>query len=113
MRGLTIVAAREDSLGTAVEIACAQAALGGAAKLFLSSGAIAAVSNLERPLADSEQPQLLQSIATAIELGVTVIACQSGLATARIDLETLPEGIAGGGLVGLISSLGDDRLIAV
>jgi hypothetical protein len=99
MRGLTVIVATDDParFQAALTLACAQAALGGPAKLYFNEGAA-------RLLAD------LTPLETARELGVRVIACQSGLAEAGL---AMPEGAEAGGLVSLLADLGDDRLVTV
>ncbi len=97
MRGLTIIVSGADSAGldAALTLANAQAALGGRARVYLHDAAV----TLAFP-ADLR--------AAADELGVLFIACQTAL-----DLHgvALPAGFEGGGMVGLLSSLGDDRLV--
>jgi hypothetical protein len=44
---------------------------------------------------------------------VAIIACQTGLALGDYDAAALDPRVETGGLVGLMASLGDDRLIAL
>jgi predicted peroxiredoxin len=99
MRGLTVIVATDDRarFQAAVTIASAQAALGGRARLYFNEGAV-------RLLAD------MTPLATAGELGVSFIACQTGLADAGL---ALPDGVQAGGMVSLLAELEDDRLIAL
>lgn len=101
MRGLTIIVATGDAdrFAAAVAIASASAALGGRTRLYLHDGAVAR-------LADTD-------LSDALALDVAIIACQTGLASAGIDLSTLNGRIAAGGLVSLLAALDDDRLLTV
>nr|WP_101750161.1 peroxiredoxin [Sphingomonas guangdongensis] len=100
MRGLTIVVASTDAerFGSACTLASAHAALGGRTRLYLHDAAVRVLTAEHRLLA------------TAQELGVAVIACQTGLAAQGV---ALPAGTEGGGMVSLLADLGDDRLIVV
>jgi peroxiredoxin family protein len=100
MRGLTIVVASKEAerFGAACTMASANAALGGRTRLYLHELAVA-VLGAEHEL-----------LATARELGVEVIACQTGLAAHAM---TLPDGVVAGGMVSLLAELGDDRLITI
>jgi len=120
MRGLTIVVAEASPqrFRTALNLAAAQGALGGRARLFLDG---AAVALLKPPLRDDEDatyrkaglPILPELLDAAFELGVTVVACQSGLLLADVEASALDPRIGYGGMVGLLQQLGDDRLVVV
>jgi peroxiredoxin family protein len=99
MRGLTIVVATADAerFGAACTMASAQAALGGRVRLYLHGAAVAVLA---------EDHLLLE---TAQELGVMVIACQTGLAAHGI---LLPDGVEAGGMVSLLATFCDDRLVS-
>ncbi len=98
MRGLTIIVATADParFRAALMLASAHAAIGGTTRVYAHEGAV-------RLLVHGE---LLN---TARQLGVTLIACQTGLADADM---ALPDSVEGGGLVSLMADLGDDRLVA-
>lgn len=100
MRGLTLVVATADPdrFRCALLMASAQAALGGRARLYAHEGAV-------RLLAVPDD-----ALTTARELGVRLIACQTGLAEAGLPL---PDGVEAGGLVSLMAALDDDRLVAI
>lgn len=119
MRGLTIIAASADveRFRAALSLACAQAALGGAARVYCHEAAV-------RLLLPGEDPDDAQRIAAGLPTrthllheaqasGVTLIACQSGLAAAGIPFNVLPFGIEPGGLVSLLAGLGEDRLVTL
>jgi peroxiredoxin family protein len=99
VRGLTVVLVSEDParFGAAVQLAAASAALGGRVTLYCHDAAV-------RCLADAD------TLAPARDLGVRVIACQTGLAQHGA---TLPDWAEAGGLVSLIAELGDDRLVTL
>lgn len=100
MRGLTLLIATADPerFRMALTLASASAALGGRTRVYFHEAAVALIGTSE-PL-----------IATAIETGATLIACQTGLAIAGMEAGDLPEGVETGGLVGLLADLGNDRL---
>lgn len=100
MRGLTIVLASADPAryDVALTMASAQAALGGPSRLYLHGSAVTL-------LAPDRGPPLL---ATALELGVAIIACQTALCVHAV---ALPDDTEAGGMISLFSSLDDDRLI--
>ncbi|MDF7775465.1 peroxiredoxin [Sphingomonas sp. AOB5] len=103
MRGLTILVATADAerFRMALTLAAANAALGGRTRVYLHEAAVALLGT-DEPL-----------IATAMETGATLIACQTGLAIAEMDASALPEGVETGGLVGILADLGDDQLTTV
>lgn len=118
MRGLTILVATGDAerLHAALTYAAAGAAAGGNVRLHLHEGAvallrppIAAPADVVRSAAGL--PTLAQIFDDAIALGVAITVCQSGLALARIDLDDLDDAISAQGPVGLLSSLGEDRIL--
>ncbi len=96
LRGLTIIASDGDRLSLAVELALAHAALGGATRLFVTGAATAHIATL--PFGDLRAMQ------------VRVLICQSRAADCAIDLAQLP-GVEGGGLISLLQTLDDDRLV--
>jgi predicted peroxiredoxin len=100
MRGLTLLIATADParLRAALTLASANAALGSRTRVYFHEEAVPLLAT-----GDS-------LIATAIETGATLIACQTGLAAANLTAEGLPDGVETGGLIGLLADLGDDRL---
>ncbi|HET9511902.1 MAG TPA: hypothetical protein VFO80_12200 [Sphingomonas sp.] len=99
MRGLTIVVASDDParFDAALTLVNAQAAIGGRARLYLHDTAV--LLRFVGALAD-----------TARELGVEMIACQTALDRHRV---APPADVVGGGMVGLLASIDDDRLVVV
>ncbi|HET8612848.1 MAG TPA: DsrE family protein [Sphingomonas sp.] len=120
MRGLTIIVADMSSerFRTALGLAAAQAALGGRARVFCQGEA---VSVLRPPIQGMEDdahedaglPTLAMLFEEALGLGVELIACQSGLQLTNTDAATLDRRITFGGLVSLMQTLGEDRLVSV
>lgn len=101
LRGLTVIVADGDAarFACAVELAASWAALGGSVRLFCRGGA---ALRLKDP-----------ALAEAMACGVRVIACQTALAEHAIDLSTHDARIEAGGMVSLLSTLGEDRLVVV
>ena len=104
MRGLTILVATADParFRAALTLAAAHAALGGRTRLFLHEEAVALLRTADDALS--------HLVSTAIESGATLIACQTGLARAGLAETDLPAGAETGGLIGLLATLGEDRL---
>jgi predicted peroxiredoxin len=119
MRGLTILAATADveRFRAALSLACAHAAVGGNARLYCHEAAVA----LLVPGADAGDDTLVatglatraQLLAEALDSGVTLIACQTGLAAQGIAFDALAPGTEPGGLVSLLAGLNEDRLVAL
>ncbi|MHA6722441.1 peroxiredoxin [Sphingomonas sp. RS2018] len=97
MRGLTVIVAGadRDRFDAALTLVSAQAALGGRARLYCHGPAV-------KLLADAAL------LVTALDLGVEIIACQTALADHGVRL---PTGAEAGGMVSLLQTLGDDRLV--
>ena len=116
---LTILLAAEDAprARAALSLALAQAALGGRVRLYAHERAVAALVAVPRAdddsvvLAESGLPDRCAMLTMAVESGVTLIACQTGLAMTGLTIGDLAQGIEAGGLVGLLATLGDDRLV--
>jgi predicted peroxiredoxin len=120
MRGLTIILTGNDpeKLYSALSIAAAQAATGAATRIFfegLSVGLLADQAPLPRDKERQSQglPSLAELRHEATELGVGLIACQGGMALAKLDIDQLGKETEAGGLIGLMTSLGDDRLVTL
>jgi len=120
MRGLTIIIAGQDParLRSALGMAAAQAALGGAARLFLDGKAagllrapIAAPDDVEHQAAGL--PTIGELVDTCLALGARIILCQTGLALAGLAAASLDPRLETGGMTGLLAALGEDRLVAL
>ncbi len=119
MRPLTIVVTTGDAerLRGALMLASAQAAMGGAARLFLQ---LDAITLLRAPIAAAQDdahrakglPTLAALLDEALAIGVDIIACQSGLALNEMTAAALPEGVETGGPIGVLAQVqDDDRLL--
>ena len=121
MRELRIIVATADAerLRGALVVASAQAALGGAASIFLQ---LDAVSLLRPPIVASQDethraaglPTLAMLIEEAAALGVSLSACQTGLALSGLDAAELPSGVDVGGPIAFLQATDDQaRLLFV
>lgn len=114
MRGLNIVVTTADAerLRGALVLAAAQAAMGGTAAIFLQLDAVAL---LKAPLAaprDADHsaaglPDLATLLTDSLALGVTISACQSGLALSGVAAADLPEGVGVDGPIGFLQQMDD------
>ena len=122
MTGLTIIVATADGerFRAAMTLATAQAALGGRVRVYCHERAVALLrvapddddddDDGAAALAAAGLPDRPALIAMAIDGGVALIACQTGLALAGLEMGDLAVGVEAGGMVGLLASLGDNRL---
>ncbi|WP_340264887.1 DsrE family protein [Sphingobium mellinum] len=119
MRELRIIVATADAerLRGALVLAAGQAALGGRASLFLQ---LDAVTLLRTPISTPRDeahaaaglPTLAALIEDAVALGVSLLACQSGLALAGITADALPAGVEASGPLSFLQATSDEaRLI--
>lgn len=119
MRDLRIIVTTGDAerLRGALVLACAQAALGGQASIFLQLDAVGLLQpSTQAPRDDAHRAAGLPTLATLVEeavaLGVTLTACQSGLALCRLSVGELPDGVEVGGPVSFLQATQDQaRLI--
>lgn len=120
MRPLRIIVTTADAerLRGALMLASAQAALGGAAALFLQLDAVALLRTpIIAPQDAAHQaaglPDLATVLAEAQALGVTISACQSGMALCGIVADALPPGVDVGGPVGFMQATGDEARLLI
>ncbi|WP_109806122.1 DsrE/DsrF/DrsH-like family protein [Sphingosinithalassobacter portus] len=119
LRGLTIIVVSGDPerFRAALTLACAQSALGGGARLFAHEGAAALfVAGEEEDAAALKThglPTRSDLLAMAVEAGVSLIACQTGLAIAGHQATDLPPGVETGGMIDILATLGEDRLVTI
>jgi predicted peroxiredoxin len=118
LRGLTIVVADDDAerLRTALVMALAQAALGGAVGMFLQGEAVRLIRlPIEAPRdpanAAAGLPTLAALVEDALTSGITLTACQSGLALIGSEAKQFDPRIGWGGMVNILAELGEDRLV--
>ena len=93
MRGVTplaVIVGSGDRAPTALAVAAAAAALGRPVAMLFDGDSVRAL--------DAADPAL----AAALDLGVAVTACQSGLAAAGIAASALPAGVTTGGMIGFL-----------
>ncbi len=120
MAGLAIIISSvdPDRFRAALTLALAQAALGGRVEVYFHEYSVLLLHNAAHDdddsgdLAGAGLPDRLQLLAMAQGAGITLTACQTGLALTNIPIEALVEGARAGGMVGLLAGLGSDRLIS-
>ena len=120
MRGLTIIVADVSSerFRTALDMAVSQAALGGTARIFLNGEAVSIVRQPivgweDEAYEDAGLPTLPQLYAEALDQGVAVMICQSGMQMTGAEPRDYDARVEYGGMVSLLQGLGDDRLVAI
>ncbi len=120
MRELRIVVLTADAerFRGALMLAAAQAALGGGAAVFLQLDAVALLRAPVTAPCDAAHvgagmPALATLLTETLALGVTVTACQSGLALAGLSAEDLPDGVEAGGPVAFLQSTGDEARLLI
>ncbi|MGN5375979.1 DsrE family protein [Sphingomonas hankookensis] len=111
MRGLTIVVAGPDPdrFRAALTMACAAAALGGRTRVYLHEQAVTLLTATGS--APAGLPDLAELRAVASDSGVELIACQTGLALAGVSATRAD--VAAGGMIDLLATLSDDRLVTL
>ena len=121
MRGLKIVVLTADAerFRGALTLAAAHAAIGGSAVVLLQLGAVALLGPAtfvqdDPACAAIGLPTLAELLEEALDLGVEIVACQSGLMLAGLRAAELDARIAVGGPVGFLQTLDpEERLIIV
>ena len=88
----------------ALTLAAAAAALGRDVAMLFDGGSVVA-------LGPAAEPGIAAALATARDLGVSITACQSGLAAAGLAATALPEGTVGGGMIGFLAAHVDAQLL--
>ena len=118
MRGLTIIIADVSStrFRAALSLASAHVALGGKARLFLSGEAVSIVRAPVNGWDDDEyaaigQPNMASLYAEALDAGVGFIVCQTGMALGGAEMADFDSRVEAGGMVSLLATLGNDRLV--
>ena len=99
MRLMIVVSSGGSRLTTALTLAAAAAALGREVTMLFDGASVTAL------LAGDEL------LATALDLGVRIVACQTGLAEAGIAATALPAGVVTGGMVSFLADAGDTQLL--
>jgi len=121
MPGLNIVVLTDDAerFRGALTLALAQAALGSAVRIFMQLDAV----RLLRPSAPAPRdddhvahglPTVAALMGEALEAGIAIVACQSGLALAGLDTVSLDPRVEAGGPLSFLQGYDEtDRLIVV
>jgi predicted peroxiredoxin len=115
---LLVITDDAERLRGGLTLACAEAALGGAVRVFLQ---LDAVSLLRPPIAGPRDaahgaqglPALGVLVGDALDLGVAIVVCQSGLALAGLNVRALDPRIETGGPVGVLAASGAGERVAV
>ncbi|OYY63372.1 DsrE/DsrF/DrsH-like family protein [Sphingomonas sp. 28-62-11] len=121
MTGLTVIVTTPDRVRfrAGLTLAIAQRALGGRVRLYCHEASVALLTQALRDdddsaaLASAGLPDRQGLIAMAQANGVTLIACQTGMAMMGLAMDGLADGVEAGGMMGLLADLGDDRLVTV
>ena len=103
-------------LHAGLTLACSAAALGRAVRLFFHGEAVAALSPARHWAGDATYaaagvPTVAELIAAALDLGVPVMACQSGLHLCGLSAAMLADGIEPGGMVAFLADARDAQLL--
>jgi predicted peroxiredoxin len=117
-RGLAILLseANHARLHAALTLACAAAALGRPVRLFFHGESVAALAPERHWQGDATfraagLPSVGELVASALELEVAMMACQTGLQLLRLSAASLPEGVETGGMVAFLADARDDQLL--
>ena len=99
-------------------MALAQAALGGGARVFLNGEAVRIIREPiagweDASYADAGLPTLPTLYEEALKAGVKIIVCQSGMQMTTASASDYDERVEYGGMVSLLRSVGDGRLVTV
>jgi predicted peroxiredoxin len=117
---LLLIATTADAerLRGALTVACTEAALGGTVRLFLQ---LDAVGLLREPITAPRDdvhaahglPSLVALLDDALDLGIQIVACQSGLALAGMDAGELDPRIRAGGPVAVLADSGASERVVI
>ncbi len=103
-------------LHAGLTLACAAAALGRPVRLFFHGEAAAALSPARHWAGDDTYaaaalPSVADLVASALDIGIAIMACQSGLHLCGLTAAQLADGIDTGGMVAFLADAGDDQLL--
>ncbi|MFM9828808.1 MAG: DsrE family protein [Sphingomonas sp.] len=121
MRGLTVILVSTEpaKARAALTIALGAAAIGQRSRVFAHERAVALLTAdpqadpADAELARSGLPNLPSLLAMTAEAGVELWACQTGLAITGLTIADMAPATQAGGLIALMTTLGDDRLLTV
>lgn len=115
---LIAITGEAERLRGALTLACAEVALGGAVRLFLQLDAVSVLQPpIVAPLDDGHVanglPRLVGLIDDALDLGVEIVVCQSGLALAGMRADDLDPRISASGPVAMLAEAGPDARVVI
>ena len=117
-RGLAIIfsAADHARLHAGLTLACSAAALDRPVALFFHGDSVAALApgrhwQGDVPLAAAGIPQLGALLGSATELGVAMMACQSGLHLCGLSAAGLADGVEAGGMIAFLAAVQDAEIL--
>ncbi|MBA4049028.1 MAG: peroxiredoxin [Sphingomonas sp.] len=118
---MTIILIAEDAerARAALSIALAQSALGSAVQLYAHERAVALFARKPRvddddaTLAAAGLPDRLAMLTMAADTGVTLIACQTGMAMTELAIDDLVPGVEPGGLVSVLAQPQPHQLLTI
>ncbi len=121
VNGLAVIITTPDPVRfrAGLTLALAQSALGGRVRVYCHEASVALLASAPRDdddcaaLASAGLPDRQGLIAMALASGITLIACQTGLAMSGLSIEALVPGVEAGGMMGLLADLDDDRLVTI
>lgn len=120
-RGVTImlISAGAANMRAALSLALAATALGQRARIYCHEDAVALLAHAPRDdddaarLAMAGLPDRLAMLAMAAESRAELWACQTGMAMSGLTLAELVASAQAGGLMALLATLADDRLVTL
>ncbi len=95
MTPLAVIVSGRDRLAAALGVAAAAAALGRDVAMLFDGGSVTALFDAD------------PALSIALDLGVRITACQTGLADAGLAASLLPDGVETGGMVGFLRTHAD------
>lgn len=112
---LMLGSAAHDRLHAGLSLAAASAALGRSVAIYLHADAVRLLDpglNWAEDVrfAAVGSPAIAELLASAMELGVRITACQTGLALTGLPADALPEGVEPGGLVDFLGQARDAEI---
>lgn len=108
---LIATTAEAERLRGALTLACAEAALGGSVHLFLQLDAVGLIAEPvvaphDEAHAAAGLPRLCELLDDALELGVAITACQSGLALCGAPADALDPRVTLSGPLAVLAEIG-------
>lgn len=117
-RRLAIIfsAADHARLHAGLTLACSVAALDGAVALFFHGESVAALApgrhwQGDVPLVAAGIPPIVTLLASANDLGVAVMACQSGLHLCGLSAAALADGVETGGMIAFLAGAQNAEIV--